>query len=125
MSRIAKKPINIPEKTSVDISSNIFNIKGNYGEISIPIPNGFKVEKIENILSIKSDKNYLKDSPKWGTLCAVVANAVKGVSEGFSKKLELKGTGYRASISGSVLKLSLGYSHEINYNVLIKNIYSD
>ena len=117
MSRIAKSQISIPEKTNIDITTGRFNAKGSFGEISVPIPHGFEVEKKENFLSIKTKKDFLKESPKWGTLRALVANAVKGVSEGFSKKLELVGTGYRASISGSDLKLSLGYSHEINYQI--------
>ena len=117
MSRIAKSPIIIPEKTSVDIVNGILSIKGNHGETSIPIPVGYKVEKNENLINIKTDKDSFKEDPKWGTLRAILANAVKGVSEGFSKKLELVGTGYKAIVSGNVLKLSLGYSHEINYNI--------
>ena len=117
MSRIAKSPIVIPEKTSVDISNDTLNIKGNHGEMNISIPIGFEVEKNENLINVKTKNESLKNDPKWGTLRAILANAVKGVSEGYSKKLELVGTGYRASISGNVLKLSLGYSHEINYNI--------
>ena len=107
MSRIAKNPITIPEKTSVDITNDILNIKGNHGEINFHIPIGFKVEKNENLISVKTKKESLKEDPKWGTLRANLANAVKGVSEGYSKKLELVGTGYRASVSGNVLKLLL------------------
>ena len=117
MSRIAKNPIIIPEKTSVDISNDFLNIKGNHGEINFHIPVGFKVEKNENLISVKTEKESLKEDPKWGTLRANLANAVKGVSEGYSKKLELVGTGYKANIAGDILKLSLGYSHEINYNI--------
>ena len=117
MSRIAKNPITIPEKTSVDITNDILNIKGNHGEINFHIPIGFKVEKNENLISVKTKKESLKEDPKWGTLRANLANAIKGVSEGYSKKLELVGTGYKASVSGNVLKLSLGYSHEINYSI--------
>ena len=117
MSRIAKNPITIPEKTTVNISNNLFTIKGNHGEMCIEIPNGYKVEQNENLLKIGVKKEILKENPKWGTLRSLVANAVIGVSEGFSKKLELVGTGYKASISGNTLKLFLGYSHEINYKI--------
>ena len=117
MSRIAKNPITIPEKIDIAISSDKVDVKGSLGEISIPIPVGYTLEKDDNIIYVKPDKEEFKESPKWGTLRAVVANAVKGVSEGFTKILELNGTGYRAILSGSVLKLSLGYSHDINYEI--------
>ena len=117
MSRIGKNPINIPEKTDINISENILNVKGNHGEINITIPSDYKLEKIENSIIVKASKDNFIKSPQWGTIRALIANAVKGVSEGFSKTLELNGTGYRAIISGSILKLSLGYSHEINYTI--------
>ena len=81
--------------------------------------NAFVINKEtnENLLKIGVKKEILKENPKWGTLRSLVANAVIGVSEGFSKKLELVGTGYKASISGNTLKLFLGYSHEINYKI--------
>ena len=72
--------------------------------------------KEETVSVVPKDQNSKKD-PNWGTTRALVANIIKGVSEGFSKTLELNGTGYRASISGSKLKLQLGYSHDINFDV--------
>jgi large subunit ribosomal protein L6 len=72
--------------------------------------------KDETVSVVPKDENSKKD-PNWGTTRALVANIIKGVSEGFSKTLELNGTGYRASISGSKLKLQLGYSHDINFDV--------
>ena len=113
MSRIAKNPIIIPEKTSVDISNDFLNIKGNHGEINFHIPVGFKVEKNENLISVKTEKESLKEDPKWGTLRANLANAVKGVSEGYSKKLEINGVGYRAQKEGSDVTLLIGYSHPV------------
>ena len=100
MSRIGKSFINIPEKIEVNISSEKFLTKGSHGEISINIPKGFKVSKKENLLSVEVENEDLKESPLWGTLRAHIANAIKGVSEGFSKILELKGTGYRANVNG-------------------------
>ena len=117
MSRIAKNPINIPEKIDVVISSEKFTVKGSQGEICLEIPKGYKVIKNENLLSIETEKDYLKESPLWGTLRAHIANAVKGVSEGFTKTLELNGTGYRAKVNGKILNLQLGFSHDINYTI--------
>ncbi|MBI28418.1 MAG: 50S ribosomal protein L6 [Alphaproteobacteria bacterium MarineAlpha5_Bin11] len=117
MSRVAKNPIQIPEKTDVTISENEFKIKGHLGEIIVPIPSGFKVIQDNNLLNVDLKNEILRNNPVWGTLRSLVANAVKGVSEGFEKTLELTGTGFRASLSGKILKLQLGYSHDVNYNI--------
>ena len=117
MSRIAKNPVNIPEKTEVNITETMFTTKGLHGEISIKIPNGYKVVKKDTSLTVEVKKEYFKNNPVWGTLRSLVANAIQGVSVGFTKTLELNGTGYRASIANNVLKLQLGYSHDVNMNV--------
>tara|TARA_Y100001970_G_C13898398_1_gene682298 strand:+ start:204 stop:758 length:555 start_codon:yes stop_codon:yes gene_type:complete len=115
MSRVAKNPIQIPEKVEINISSNQFVSKGSNGEIKLEVPSGFKIVKNENTLIVETLEESLKESPLWGTLRSLIANAIKGVNEGFSKILELNGTGYRASVNGKTLKLQLGYSHDINY----------
>ena len=117
MSRIAKKVIDIPDKVDVDISVNKFSTKGALGELTVNIPNGYKITKKEQILSVEALDNDHEQNPIWGTVRALVANAIKGVSVGFSKTLELNGTGYRASVTGNVLKLQLGFSHDINYDI--------
>ena len=117
MSRIAKNPINIPEKTEISISEKKFSVKGSHGELSINIPNGYEIEKDSNTIIVKTKNEELKESPNWGTIRALVANAITGVSQGFTKNLELHGTGYKAMIAGNALKLSLGYSHDINYEI--------
>ena len=117
MSRIAKNSIKMPSDTSCKFENNILIAKGKLGELSLPINSLFIIElKDAEIFVIpKNDKDKL--NPIWGTTRAHVANTIKGVSEGFSKILELNGTGYRASIAGSKLKLQLGYSHDINFDV--------
>ena len=117
MSRIAKNSIPIPSETSCKYEENTLMVKGKLGEMSLKINNLFMIELKDNQISVipKNDKD--KVNPIWGTTRAHVANLIKGVSEGFSKTLELNGTGYRASISGSKLKLQLGYSHDIDYNI--------
>tara|TARA_B100000029_G_C17491109_1_gene929142 strand:- start:673 stop:1206 length:534 start_codon:yes stop_codon:yes gene_type:complete len=117
MSRIAKNPINIPEKTEINISEKKFSVKGDHGELSINIPNGYEIEKESNTVVVKTKNDDLKESPNWGTIRALIANAIIGVSQGFTKNLELNGTGYKAMIAGNALKLSLGYSHDINYQI--------
>jgi len=117
MSRIAKNSIKMPLDTSCKFEDNTLTAKGKLGELSLSINPLFNVELKEGELFVlpKNDKD--KVNPIWGTTRAHVANTIKGVSEGFSKILELNGTGYRASIAGSKLKLQLGYSHDINFDV--------
>ena len=117
MSRIAKNSIKLPEGTTCSFENNTFSVKGKLGESKLSI-NQLFVVKQENdsiIVMPKDDKD--KVNPIWGTTRAHVANTISGVSTGFSKTLELNGTGYRASVSGSKLKLQLGYSHDINYEI--------
>ena len=117
MSRIAKNSIKLPTDTSCKYEGENLIAKGKLGELSMTINSLFEVQLKENEVFVipKNDKD--KTNPIWGTTRAHVFNIIKGVSEGFSKTLELNGTGYRASISGSKLKLQLGYSHDINFDV--------
>ena len=117
MSRIAKNSIKIDKETTCNFQNGVFVVKGKLGEMKIEVKDNFNIEiNEEEVTIIPKNKNSKKD-PNWGTTRALVANMIKGVSEGFSKTLELNGTGYRASVSGSVLKLQLGYSHDINFDI--------
>ena len=117
MSRIAKNSIKIPNDTSCKYENNILSAKGKLGEMTLSINPLFNVDLKESELFVVPVNEKDKINPIWGTTRAHVANVIKGVSEGFSKTLELNGTGYRASIAGSKLKLQLGYSHDINFEV--------
>ena len=117
MSRIAKNSIKIPNETSCKFENSILVAKGKLGEMSIKINDLFDINLTDQELYVLPKNEKDKVNPIWGTTRAHVANLIKGVSEGFSKTLELNGTGYRASISGSKLKLQLGYSHDINFDV--------
>ena len=117
MSRIAKNSIKIPGDTSCKYENSIFTAKGKTGEMSLNINDLFNIELKENEIFVLPKNEKDKQNPIWGTTRAHVANIIKGVSEGFEKTLELSGTGYRASVSGSKLKLQLGYSHDINFEI--------
>ncbi len=117
MSKIGKNSINIPEDTSFTFENNIFSAKGKQGSVSIKINELFTIENENNKINVKPKNNKDKKNPLWGTTRAQVANTLNGVSNLFVKTLELNGTGYRASISGSKLKLQLGYSHDIEYEI--------
>ena len=116
MSRIAKNPIKITKDTECSFNEGIFSVKGKLGKIDIPINSNFNISiKEEEVQVIPLNENN-KD-PNWGTTRALISNSINGVTDGFSKTLELNGTGYRASVSGSKLKLELGYSHDINFEI--------
>jgi large subunit ribosomal protein L6 len=117
MSRVAKNSIKIPVEASCKFENSVLVAKGKLGEISISINNLFNLDLKDNEIFVLPKDEKDKLNPIWGTTRAHVANIIKGVTEGFIKTLELNGTGYRASISGSKLKLQLGYSHDINFEV--------
>ena len=117
MSRIAKNSINIPEDTTCAFENNVLFIKGKLGTVSLSISNIFTIKNENNKILVLPIKDKDKVNPLWGTVRAHVANSINGVNKGFSKTLELKGTGFRASLSGSKLKLQVGYSHDIDYEI--------
>ena len=117
MSRIAKNSIKIDKDISCSFQDGNFNAKGKLGEMSLSVDPLYTVdiEESEIFVNPKTEKDKL--NPKWGTIRSLISNIVIGVSKGFSKTLELNGTGYRASISGSSLKLQLGFSHDIDHAI--------
>ena len=116
MSRIAKNPIKISKDVECDFSNGIFSAKGKLGQIEINVHPNFKININEDEVKV-SPLNQVNIDPNWGTTRALIANSINGVTNGFTKTLELNGTGYRASVSGSKLKLELGYSHDINFDI--------
>ncbi|QSX79858.1 50S ribosomal protein L6 [Agrilutibacter solisilvae] len=111
MSRVAKKPVALPKGVEISVQADSINAKGAKGTLSVPKPAGINV-KIEDGQAVFSTEDAAL-IPLTGTLRAILANMVKGVSEGFERKLELVGVGYRASMSGKDLNLSLGFSHPV------------
>jgi len=113
MSRIAKKPINIPEKVTVAVGGQEIKIKGPLGEMQIPLLPDFEVRVDGQLLSVRPLVLNKKTKPLWGTLAAKLKNALKGVTEGFSKQLEVEGIGYRVALENNRLVLNIGYSHPV------------
>lgn len=111
MSRVAKKPIALPKGVEVSIQGGNVVAKGPKGTLSIAKPEGVEV-KVEDGHALLSAADPMH-VPMAGTLRAILANMVKGVSEGFERKLELVGVGYRAAMQGKDLNLSLGFSHPV------------
>lgn len=119
MSRIGKKPLILPAGVVPAIAADQVAIKGPKGELTLSLPKGVSVSQItlENGGAALSVQVANEDEQKaiWGTIRANLANMVKGVSEGWSKSLELNGVGFKMNVAGSTLNLSLGFSHEVKF----------
>lgn len=117
MSRIGKHPVEMPAGVTAALTATEIAIKGKNGELKTHIPQSVTVTVEDNKIVVQP-KSETKDArAQWGTVRANVQNMVKGVSEGFKRKLELIGVGYKAQAQGRKLKLSLGYSHDIDYDL--------
>ena len=117
MARISKNPINIPRGVDVNIAGNMVTIKGSKGELSHNIHPLIKVEQADNTLKTSTKSNSKFAKALSGTTRALIQNIVTGVSEGFERKLEIIGVGYRAAVSGKTLNLTLGFSHPIAFKI--------
>jgi large subunit ribosomal protein L6 len=114
MSRVGKKPVDIPAGVTVSVSAdNTVTVKGPKGELKQTLDRDITVEVKDGQIRISRPTNQIRHRALHGLYRALVANMVKGVTEGFVKKLELVGVGYKASNTGNLLDLSLGYSHNI------------
>jgi large subunit ribosomal protein L6 len=117
MSRIGKKPIPVPDKVKVEIKPETVVVTGPKGSVTNPIPPGIRFEqKDKQLLAIRKDDSGPQRAFH-GLARALVANAVRGVTEGFSKELEIVGVGYRAEQKKNSVVFTLGYSHPIEYPI--------
>lgn len=112
MSRIGKKPIELPENVQVDIGQKIL-VKGPLGELYFKIPKGIKIEQANKQLIVRVVSSDQQIKALHGLTRSLIANMVEGVSRGFQKSLELSGIGFRANLSGEKLVLTIGYSHPV------------
>ncbi len=111
MSRVAKQPITIAKGVEINVQPDNVSVKGSKGTLSIAKPAGVEIKIEDGQAQVSTSDPLLV--PMAGTLRAIVANMVHGVSEGFERKLELVGVGYRAAMQGKDLNLSLGFSHPV------------
>jgi large subunit ribosomal protein L6 len=117
MSRVAKNPVAIPEKVEVVLSANSIAVNGPLGKLSHPLTDTVALKREGETITFTATSNSQHSRAMSGTLRALVANMVTGVSTGFTKKLTLVGVGYKANAQGSMLNLELGYSHPINHKM--------
>ncbi len=113
MSRIGNAPVVLPEKVEVTITPGEILVKGPLGSLAQKLTGNVKVEKVENRVQFKAEGNSRQANAMSGTLRALVANMVNGVTKGFEKRLQLVGVGYRAQAQGDKLNLTLGFSHPV------------
>ena len=117
MSRIANNPITIPSGVDINIAGSLITVKGSKGEMSHDVHPSVKVEQEDGVLKTTVKNNSKAAKALSGTTRALIQNIVTGVSEGFERKLEIVGVGYRASVSGKSLSLSLGFSHPVDFPI--------
>jgi large subunit ribosomal protein L6 len=117
MSRIAKAPVELPKGVEFRQEGNVVTLKGGKGSLSLELNNEVELEQEENLLRVAPRSGSRFSSAIAGTMRAILANMATGVSEGFERKLELVGVGYRAQAQGNKLSLSLGFSHPVVYHV--------
>ena len=115
MSRVAKRPIELPSGVTASVAANTIKVKGAKGELSLVVASGVSVEQQDKKLQVKFDGEGSRVSA--GAARAHLANMVQGVSKGYEKKLELVGVGYRAAVQGKTLNLTLGFSHAVNFPI--------
>ena len=113
MSRIGKAPISVPDKVTVSLNGLAVTVKGPKGELSRTLPDGVTISQEGNTLEVNPVNTSRRSRERHGLSRTLVANMVEGVSQGFTRKLEIVGVGYRASLQGKKLVVSAGYSHPV------------
>jgi large subunit ribosomal protein L6 len=117
MSRIGKKPVPLTKGVSASISGQTIEVKGPKGTLSFTATDDVTLTVEGETVKVTPRGTSKRARQQWGMSRSMVDNLVEGVSKGFRRELEIQGVGYRAAMAGKVLKLSLGYSHEVNFEV--------
>ncbi|OIQ88415.1 50S ribosomal protein L6 [mine drainage metagenome] len=117
MSRVAKNPVVIPAKVEVLLSADVISVSGPLGKMTQSLTDAVQLARVGDSVTVAASNDSKHSRAMSGTIRALVANMVLGVSQGFSKKLTLVGVGYKAQAQGTALNLDLGYSHPINHKM--------
>jgi large subunit ribosomal protein L6 len=117
MSRVGKYPVPIPQGVQVALQGRTLVAKGKLGELTLPLTDDVEVEIKDAQVAVKPRRDDRRSRTMWGTTRSLVNGMVTGVSAGFTKNMEITGTGYRAAVQGKDLVLNLGYSHEVRYPI--------
>jgi large subunit ribosomal protein L6 len=114
MSRIGRKPISIPDGVAIDIKPELISVKGPKGELDQAVSGDMKVLETDGTLTVERPTDRGEHRALHGLTRSLIANMVEGVTQGFEKRLEIQGVGYRARLQGKSLELSVGYSHPVS-----------
>jgi len=117
MSRVGKNPITIPSGVTVDVKDQVLTVKGGKGELTQNVPPGIDIAVEDGHIVVERKNNSKRLRALHGTLRALAANMVVGVSEGYKKELLIEGVGFKGVLKGKELVLSLGYSHDIHFQI--------
>lgn len=117
MSRIGKNPVAVPKGVTVDVKGQVISAKGTKGEMSLTLVDEVKATLEDDAITVAPRGDSHKARAMWGMQRSLVHNLMTGVSEGFTKKLEVNGVGYRAAVQGKNLQLQLGFSHDVLYPI--------
>ncbi|MHA3977896.1 50S ribosomal protein L6 [Halovulum sp. GXIMD14794] len=117
MSRIGKKPVSLPSGVTASVSGQSIEVKGPKGVRNFTATDDVTLAVEDNAVTVTPRGTSKRARQQWGMSRTQVANCVQGVTEGFKKELEITGVGYRAQVQGKVLKLSLGYSHDVDFDI--------
>ncbi|SMR83426.1 LSU ribosomal protein L6P [Aliiroseovarius halocynthiae] len=115
MSRIGKRPVELPSGVTASLSGQTVEVKGPKGTLTFTATDDVTIAIEDNTVSVEPRGKSKRARQQWGMSRTMVANLVTGVSEGFKKELEINGVGYRAQMQGNTLKLNLGYSHDVDF----------
>ena len=115
MSRVGKKLIVLPKDVTVNIKDGRVEVKGPKGELSLQLPVGIKLTVGGKNIKVETDSASRGERVLWGTVRALVANMITGVADGYERKLEIEGIGFKAQLKGNDLVLNLGFSHPVEY----------
>ncbi len=118
MSHIGKQKIQIPEKAEINIASDKISVKGPKGELELDLPDCLNLEKKDNALKISVKNPDIKSERSlWGTFARLIKNMIIGVTKGYERELEMVGVGYKAKVNNNHLKLSVGFSHDVDFEI--------
>ena len=113
MSRIGRAPIEVPDRVEVDISAGSVRVRGPRGELTVPVGRGVEVRQEDASIVVERDSDAPQDKAMHGLTRSLIQNAVTGVTDGFTKTLQIQGVGYRGSLQGQDINLQVGYSHPV------------
>ena len=117
MSRVGKNPVAVPSGVTVSLAAHEIKAKGKLGELAMPLSGDVEVKLEDNKVWVKPVRETKQARMMWGTTRNLVRSMLTGVSQGYSKSLDISGVGYRASVQGKTLQLQLGYSHDVMFPI--------